>query len=254
MLWEAQFGDFVNVAQVIIDQFLASAEDKWGRFTGLVLLLPHGYEGMGPEHSSARIERFLTLAAEDNLQVVQPTTPAQMFHVLRRQVMRSLRKPLVVLTPKSLLRHPECTSSVEEFQGQFQRLLAGRDNPAPEATKLVLLCSGKVYYELLRERRERGRDDVALWRLEQLYPVAEAEFERALQGIAKRIPVRWVQEEPANMGAAVHLRVRFGEKLDGHRFDQVTRPASASPATGSHASHAIEQRDLFEAAFRRGKV
>jgi 2-oxoglutarate dehydrogenase E1 component len=251
--WEAQFGDFCNVAQVIVDQFIASAEDKWRRLSGLVLLLPHGFEGQGPEHSSARLERFLTLAAEDNIQVVYPTTPAQYFHVLRRQVLRRWRKPLIVMTPKSLLRHPQAVSTLEELaRGSFQRVLGDARAPGGEGevVKRLLFCSGKVYFDLEKFRHDQGRTDVAILRLEQLYPLDRRVLEAALGGYAEGTPAVWVQEEPENMGAWRYLRATQGEKLLG-RFPLtgVYRPASASPATGSHSAHQIEQQKLIEAAF-----
>jgi 2-oxoglutarate dehydrogenase E1 component len=249
VLWEAQFGDFVNAAQVILDQFITSAEDKWRRLSGLVLLLPHGFEGMGPEHSSARLERFLTLAAEDNIQVVQPTTPAQYFHVLRRQMLGTWRKPLVVLTPKSLLRHPEVGSSLEDCaRGNFQRVLL--DSHELQSARRVLLCSGKVYYELSAYREERGRNDVAIGRLEQLYPLRADLLEEALKPVATDTPVFWVQEEPANMGSWRYLHERFGKKLFGRfPFAPISRPESASPATGSAHAHKLEQAHLVARAF-----
>ncbi len=249
VMWEAQFGDFVNAAQVFIDQFLASAEDKWHSLSGLVLLLPHGLEGQGPEHSSARIERFLDLAAEDNIQVVQPSTPAQYFHVLRRQVVRPWRKPLIVMTPKSLLRHPQCVSSLDDLAtGRFRRVLP--DPVAdPRHVRRVLLCSGKLYYDLLAERTARGRDDVALVRIEQFYPLPEEPLAEALAAYADGTPTVWAQEEPLNMGAAPHFRIRFGTTLLGRLpLEFLGRPASASPATGSAASHQLEQRRLVDAA------
>ena len=180
VIWEAQFGDFVNGAQVIIDQFLSSAEEKWGRLSGLVMLLPHGFEGAGPEHSSARLERFLQLCAEDNMQVVYPTTPAQFFHLLRRQVLRPIRKPLVVMSPKSLLRHPRAVSALDEFtSGSFQRVIPDREVD-PAGVRRVLMTSGKLYYELLAAREERGASDVAIVRLEQLYPLRQEEVDAAL--------------------------------------------------------------------------
>src|SRR6185295_2957759 len=180
VLWEAQFGDFVNVAQVIIDQFLASAEEKWRRLSGITLLLPHGFEGAGPEHSSARMERFLDLAANDNIQVVNPTTPAQYFHLLRRQALRRWRTPLIVMTPKSLLRHPKVISPLDDFEhGSFQRIL-GDPAVSPGGVAGILLCSGKVYYDLLAERGEIGRGDVAILRLEQLYPLRDEQLTEAL--------------------------------------------------------------------------
>lgn len=250
--WEAQFGDFCNVAQVIVDQFIVSGEDKWRRLSGLVLLLPHGFEGQGPEHSSARLERFLMLAAEDNIQVVYASTPAQYFHVLRRQVLRRWRKPLILMTPKSLLRHPEAVSSLEQLaSGGFQRVLPD-DLPAGRSVSRVLLCAGKIFYELQKYRRDTGRDDVALVRLEQLYPLALDQLEAALEPYADGTPVVWVQEEPENMGAWRFLRTTLGDTLLG-RFplSALSRTASASPATGSFNAHKIEQERLMEAAFQR---
>jgi 2-oxoglutarate dehydrogenase E1 component len=249
--WEAQFGDFVNAAQVIIDQFLSSAEDKWKRLSGLVLLLPHGFEGQGPEHSSARLERFLQLCAEDNMQVANPTTPAQYFHLMRRQVIRPWRKPLVVMTPKSLLRHPEVVSDLDAFtSGKFQRILPDQ-GPAGAKAERVLLCSGKVYFDLATARKERGLEErVAILRLEQLYPLADTAIEAALSSYADGTPVYWVQEEPENMGAWWYLRCRFLNQLCGRfPFAGVTRPPSASPATGSASSHKLEQTHLVDQAF-----
>ncbi|MBI3849332.1 MAG: 2-oxoglutarate dehydrogenase E1 component [Verrucomicrobia bacterium] len=249
VLWEAQFGDFVNAAQVILDQFISSAEDKWRRLSGLVLLLPHGFEGMGPEHSSARLERFLTLAAEDNIQIVQPTTPAQYFHVLRRQALRKWRKPLVVLTPKSLLRHPKVASTIEDCaQGRFRRVLP--DDSKPRDVKRVLLCTGKVFYELTSYREEKKRNDVAIIRLEQLYPLRAGLLEEALKPYADNTPTLWIQEEPANMGAWRYLHERFGKKLfDRLPFAPSSRFESASPATGSAHAHKLEQAQLIARAF-----
>jgi 2-oxoglutarate dehydrogenase E1 component len=250
ILWEAQFGDFVNAAQVIIDQFIVSAEEKWRRLSGLVLLLPHGFEGQGPEHSSARLERFLELAVNDNIQVVNPTTPAQYFHVLRRQALRRWRKPLVVMTPKSLLRHPRAVSSVEDLAtGSFRRILLDRGVTGNQVNR-VLLCSGKVYYELVRMREELERGNVAIVRLEQLYPLHDDGLREALADCPATTPVVWVQEEPANMGAWRYLSVRFGQRLfDTWPLSSVCRPASASPATGWGSLHKIEQRTLLKAAF-----
>ena len=251
VMWEAQFGDFVNVAQVVIDQFIVSAEDKWNRLSGIVMLLPHGFEGQGPEHSSARLERFLSLCAKDNIQVVQPTTPAQLFHCLRRQVLRVWRKPLVVMTPKSLLRNPQCVSPMAELvQGSFQRVIAdGGGTPARDIRR-VLLCSGKVAYELEKRRQELGRRDVAIIRVEQLYPLPKEPLEAALAGYAPGTPVVWVQEEPENMGAWRFFRIHFGERLfDRFPFTGVCRQSAASPATGSKKSHDLEQNELLGAAF-----
>ncbi len=251
IMWEAQYGDFVNAAQVIVDQFIVSAEDKWRRLSGLVLLLPHGMEGSGPEHSSARLERFLSLAAEDNIQIVQPTTPAQYFHVLRRQALRRWRKPLVVMTPKSLLRHPRVVSTLEDLTvGTYRRVLP--DVPLAEGADVrrVILCSGKLYYELEHMRSELGRSDVALVRLEQFYPLPHKELRAALAGYRDATPVVWVQEEPENMGAWRFLRVHFGTALfDRLPFSGIYRAASASPATGSASSHRLEQDELIAAAF-----
>jgi 2-oxoglutarate dehydrogenase E1 component len=251
VMWEAQFGDFVNAAQVIIDQFIVSAEDKWKRLSGLVLLLPHGFEGQGPEHSSARLERFLMLAAEDNIQVAQVTTPAQYFHLLRRQVIRPWRKPLVVFTPKSLLRHPLATSALDEVAtGRFHRVLPDPDGVVGPTVQRVLLCSGKVYYELLAHRQELGRKDVAIVRVEQLYPFPKQALAALLESYSAGTRLVWVQEEPENMGAWPFLRLRFGERLFGrYPLSGVTREESASPATGSPSSHRLEQQELIDRAF-----
>jgi 2-oxoglutarate dehydrogenase E1 component len=250
IVWEAQYGDFCNAAQVIIDQFLASAEDKWRRLSGVVLLLPHGFEGAGPEHSSARLERFLQLAAEDNFQVAYPTTPAQYFHLLRRQAVRRWRKPLVVMTPKSLLRHPNATSDRSELaHGRFHRILSDTRTGSAD-TRRILLCSGKVYYDLEKARGELGRADVAIVRIEQLYPLTDDAVLQALQPYAPGTPVFWVQEEPLNMGTWPYWRLRFGEVLLS-RFPMsvCSRRASASPATGSPGSHKLEQEHLIAEAF-----
>ncbi|MCM2255573.1 MAG: 2-oxoglutarate dehydrogenase E1 component [Vicinamibacteria bacterium] len=249
VIWEAQFGDFANVAQAILDQFVASAEQKWRRLSGLVLLLPHGFEGQGPEHSSARLERFLAMAARDNIQVASPTTPAQLFHLLRRQALRPWRKPLVVMSPKSLLRHPLAVSPLDEFaQGRFWRVI-GDPVVDASATRHVLLCSGKVYYDLAKARDERGANDTAVVRLEQLYPLPEAE----LQSVLDRYPtarLTWVQEEPANMGAWGFLRLNLSPAaIGGRSLAAVARAESASPATGSGASHKAEQALLLDQAF-----
>jgi 2-oxoglutarate dehydrogenase E1 component len=249
--WEAQFGDFWNAAQVIVDQFIAAGEDKWRRLSGIVLLLPHGMEGQGPEHSSARLERFLELADDDNIQIVQPTTPAQLFHCLRRQVLRRWRKPLVVMTPKSLLRNPRVASSLEDFSsGRFERLLPDSASAKASATTRILMCTGKVYFDLERERERLGRNDVAIIRLEQLYPISEAACEAAFRSYRDGTPLYWVQEEPENMGAWRFLKIRFGEVvLNRLPLKGISRPASASPATGSHSSHKKEQEKLIAEAF-----
>ena len=251
ILWEAQFGDFVNAAQVIIDQFIVSAEDKWRRLSGIVLLLPHGFEGMGPEHSSARLERFLSLAAEDNIQVVYPSTPAQYFHCLRRQMISPWRKPLVVMTPKSLLRNPQAVSSLSELeQGTFQHVISDSLKPSAKI-KRVLLCTGKIFYDLQKQREEMKCNDVAILRLEQLYPLKQDVLKSALADFSDGTPVSWVQEEPANMGAWPFLRVTLGEKLFGRfPFTLNGREESASPATGSANRHKYEQQQILTEAFK----
>ncbi len=255
--WEAQFGDFVNGAQVILDQFLATGEHKWGRRSGLVLLLPHGLEGQGPEHSSARLERFLESCSEKNIQVCNPTTPAQYFHVLRRQVRRTFRKPLVLMTPKSLLRHELATSRVSDLtDGRFEELI---DDAAPEPRRVTraLICSGRVYWVLFKARRERKLDDVAILRLEQLYPFPDATLRRTLARYRRLQELTWVQEEPQNMGAWRHVRHRLEGCLpQGVALAYAGRHSAAVPATGSHDVHAREEKDLIEAAFtpRGGKT
>ena len=250
VLWEAQFGDFLNSAQVIVDQFIVSAEDKWGRLSGLVLLLPHGYEGQGPEHSSARIERFLQNSAEDNIQVCSLTSPAQLFHVLRRQVLRPLRKPLILFTPKSWIRTPISTldEMATESGAQFQRVIAD-DTVVPADVKRILLCSGKVFFDLEKARVERGRKDVAIVRLEQLYPMNDG-LAKALSPFKAGTPLVWVQEEPRNMGPWYFINARIREFVgDRHAITLASRSESASPATGSKASSDLEQKMLVDAAF-----
>lgn len=250
VMWEAQFGDFANSAQVIIDQFITSAEDKWRRLSGIVMLLPHGFEGQGPEHSSARIERFLNLAAEDNIQVIQPSSPAQYFHALRRQVLRQIRKPLIVMTPKSLLRNSRAVSSLAECaSGSFKRVISDPEVAHEKVTR-VLLCSGKVYYELMEEREKRERDDVAIVRLEQYYPLPQTELMEVLQEYRQGTELVWVQEEPENMGAWYFLRIKLGEGItDNWPLRGVYRVESSSPATGSASAHRNEQARLMESAF-----
>ncbi len=262
IMWEAQFGDFANGAQIVIDQFISSSESKWQRTSGLVLLLPHGYEGQGPEHSSARLERFLQLCAEDNIQVCYPTTPAQYFHVLRRQMHRGFRKPLVLMTPKSLLRHKLAVSSLQDFTaGGFRTVI---DDPAVDGApemgvrvdrsrvQRLLLCSGKVYYALVAGRRERAVDTVALVRVEQLYPFPGNELEAIFAAYPNAKQVFWVQEEPWNMGAwhAMHRRLRRVLPQDA-TLSYVGRPEAASPATGSYKVHQAEEADLVQNAFAR---
>ena len=251
VLWEAQFGDFWNCAQVIVDQFIASAEDKWNRLSGLVMLLPHGFEGQGPEHCSARVERFLAMTAEHNIQVCQPTTPAQYFHLLRRQVIRKWRKPLIVLTPKSLLRHPEVVSDRKELaDGRFHRVLPDPDVDLSKVRR-VMLCTGKIFYDLKKSRHDRQIDDVALIRIEQLYPLEREELIAALDGVPSGAEIYFVQDEPLNMGSWPYLKLNYGDAFTsaGWPLTPITRAESASPSTGSMAAHLLEQKELIEAAF-----
>jgi 2-oxoglutarate dehydrogenase E1 component len=264
VLWEAQFGDFANGAQVVFDQFLSAGERKWLRMSGLVCLLPHGYEGQGPEHSSARLERYLQLCAEDNMQVANCSTPANYFHILRRQLHRNMRKPLVLMTPKSLLRHKRCVSRLGEFgtAATFQRILLDDADMTPTQTstlkpdmaiRRVILCSGKVYYDLLEEREKRGIDDVYLLRIEQLYPFPAKGLVTALSRF-KNADVVWCQEEPRNMGAwfFVESYVEWAlTQFDGkaHRPRYAGRPASASTATGTMAKHLAQLRAFLDEAF-----
>jgi 2-oxoglutarate dehydrogenase E1 component len=251
VLWEAQFGDFMNGAQVIIDQFVSGSETKWGQPSGLVLLLPHGFEGQGPEHSSARIERFLTLAAEGNIRVAYPSTPASYFHLLRFQGRDPAEKPLVVFTPKSLLRHPRCVSPLSELaEGRFEPLLDDRTVDA-SAVRRIVLCSGKVYYDLLKAREDAKRHDVALLRVERLYPFPHVELEAALLRYPQSAELVWCQEEPRNMGAFRFVRERFldGEVLaSGRTLRYAGRAASAAPAPGSLKVHLAEQEALVREA------
>jgi 2-oxoglutarate dehydrogenase E1 component len=248
--WEAQFGDFWNVAQVIVDQFIASAEDKWNRLSGLVMLLPHGFEGQGPEHCSARLERFLLMAAEHNIQVTQPTTPAQYFHLLRRQVVSPWRKPLVVLTPKSLLRHPAVISPMADFtRSRFHKVLTDQEIHGDHVQR-TLLCTGKIYYDLVDTRAERKIDNVRIVRVEQLYPLKISELMEALAGSPEGSEVMWVQDEPTNMGAWSYIKLHFGDEIaQRYVLTKATRPESASPSTGSLAAHKLEHRDLMDEAF-----
>lgn len=247
VIWEAQFGDFMNGAQIMIDQYIASGEDKWNRMNGLVLLLPHGFEGQGSEHSSARLERFLALAAQENMQIVNCTTPANFFHVLRRQLKRDFRKPLIAMTPKSLLRHPRCTSSLDELaEGKFLEVI---DDVAVKAMDVsrVILCSGKIYYELLEERERGNVTDIAIIRLEQLYPLPLLQLMQVKQKYKKADEWIWVQEEPENMGAWSYL-LRVAKDLN---LKCISRPESATPATGSHHAHEREQSALIQKVFEK---
>ncbi len=249
ILWEAQFGDFSNAAQVIVDQFITSAEQKWHRLSGVVLLLPHGFEGSGPEHSSARIERFLQLCVKDNIQVVYPTTAAQYFHCLRRQALRKWRKPLVIMTPKSLLRSPRAVSTLQDFSaGRFQRIIPDSRDEAHD-TDRIILCSGKIYYDLEQRRKELRHENVAIVRLEQLYPLSDRELRGNFEPYHSSTPVVWVQEEPENMGAWPYLSLRFGDTLLGtHAFTAICRERAASPATGSPRLHKQQQLRILSEA------
>jgi 2-oxoglutarate dehydrogenase E1 component len=244
VIWEAQFGDFNNGAQIIIDQFIAAAESKWQRSTGLVMLLPHGYEGQGPEHSSARMERFLQMCAELNMVVVNISDPANFFHAIRRQMTWDFRKPLIVMSPKSLLRHPRCQSSIDDlFKGSFQELLVN-DEGVKKARK-ILFCSGKIYYDLLEKKEADKTNDIIIARAEQLYPMPE----KAMLELVKKhkgAEVLWVQEEPQNMGAWSFLLGRLYDKLP---MQVVARKNSASPATGYKKQHIKEQNDILKRAF-----
>jgi 2-oxoglutarate dehydrogenase E1 component len=261
VVWEAQFGDFANGAQVIIDQFIASSESKWQRMSGLVLLLPHGYEGQGPEHSSARLERYLQLCAENNMQVCNFTTPAQYFHALRRQIHRTFRKPLIVMSPKSLLRHKLAVSSLRDFtEGRFEPVLddgahagGAEDEIRLERTgvRRVVLCSGKIYYALLAGRRERSTASAAIVRVEQLYPFPRRELEAVLAGYPQAEQVYWVQEEPANMGAWRFIDPLLRPLLGGRTPTYVGRDTAASPASGSYKVHQAEETELVTRAFAR---
>ncbi len=256
VIWEAQFGDFANGAQVVIDQFIASGEVKWGRQSGLALLLPHGHEGQGPEHSSARPERFLQLCADTNMQLCQPTSASQIFHLLRRQMIRSFRKPLVVFTPKSLLRNKDASSPLEELsQGQFQTVI-GEVDPTIQAKKIkrVMVCSGKVYYDLVNQRRERERDDVAIVRIEQVYPFPHKAFVAEIKNYPNLNDVVWVQEEPKNQGFWFQIQHNLREHIpEGMKLGYAGRPALAAPASGYYEVYVKRQKDLLEQAFGRIK-
>jgi 2-oxoglutarate dehydrogenase E1 component len=259
-MWEAQFGDFANGAQIMIDQFISCCEQKWGQPSGLVMLLPHGFEGQGPEHSSARVERYLTLCAENNMQVCNCTTPAQYFHLLRRQMYgghdrRGMRKPLVIFTPKSLLRHPRAVSAFHDFTtGGFSEILGDTSDPAPVTR--VVFCSGKVYYDLLAARDERQAEHVALIRVEQLYPFAADQARDILARYSPTAEVVWAQEEPRNMGPWRFIREHIQPLLDATNREvrYVGRPESASPATGSGKRHQEEQAAIVSDALTPGAI
>ena len=255
VIWEAQFGDFANGAQVVIDQFIASGEVKWGRVNGITLMLPHGYEGQGPEHSSARLERFMQMSADTNMQVVQPTTASQIFHVLRRQMVRNLRKPLVIMTPKSLLRNKDATSPLSEFiKGGFQTVIPENKELKAEKVKRVIACSGKVYYDLAKKREEKGADDVAILRVEQLYPFPHKAFAAELKKYPNATEIVWAQDEPQNQGAWFFVQHYLHENMvEGQRLGYSGRAASASPAVGYSHLHQEQQKALVDGAFAKLK-
>ena len=246
VIWEAQFGDFANGAQVVIDQFISSGETKWGRLCGLAMFLPHGYEGQGPEHSSARLERFLQLCAEDNMQVLVPSTPAQAYHMIRRQMVRPMRRPLIVMTPKSLLRHRLAVSTLEDLaNGKFEPVLKETDPIDPGAVTRLVFCSGKVFYDLLEKRREQELTDVAIVRVEQLYPFPYTEMREIIAMYPKAQRVVWCQEEPRNQGAWRATRHRIERVLtENQELEFAGRPPSASPAVGYANQHIKEQNTL----------
>ncbi|MGH8130800.1 MAG: 2-oxoglutarate dehydrogenase E1 component, partial [Steroidobacteraceae bacterium] len=250
VIWEGQFGDFANGGQVIIDQFITSGEAKWGRLSNITLFLPHGYEGQGPEHSSARLERFLQLSAELNCQVCVPSTPAQMFHLLRRQMLRALRKPLVVMTPKSLLRHKQSISALSELaEGRFHNIIDDADGPQPGCVRRVVFCSGKVYYDLLERRSADKIEDAALVRIEQLYPFPTDEYQAIIERYSSARDIVWCQEEPQNQGAWYQIRHRLQTGLGpAHTLWYAGREGAAAPATGIHALHLRQQQTLAESA------
>jgi 2-oxoglutarate dehydrogenase E1 component len=255
-IWEAQFGDFVNGAQVVIDQFIASGEVKWGRSNGLTMMLPHGYEGQGPEHSSARLERFMQLAADNNMQIVQPTNAAQIFHVLRRQMLRMFRKPLVIMTPKSLLRAKDATSPLADFtKGEFKTVIGDQDATLnAEKVKRVIVCSGKVYYDLVRARAEKKSADVAIIRVEQLYPFPHKAFAAELKKYPNATDIVWCQDEPQNQGAWFFVQHYVHENMsEGQKLGYAGRPASASPACGYAHLHQEQQKALLDQAFAKLK-
>jgi multifunctional 2-oxoglutarate metabolism enzyme len=247
--WEAQFGDFVNGAQTIVDEFISSGEQKWGQRSGVVLLLPHGYEGQGPDHSSARVERFLSLCAQDNMTVAMPSTPASYFHLLRWQALTPRLKPMIVFTPKSILRLKAAVSAAADFTtGSFRPVLPDAGVADPAAVSRVVLCSGKIYYELAERRRATGAVDVALLRVESLYPLPAEQISAELAKYPAAAQVTWVQEEPANMGAWPFMALHLPEHI-GRRIALVSRPASSAPANGKARAHAAEQAAIVDAVF-----
>ncbi|MBT9506969.1 2-oxoglutarate dehydrogenase E1 component [Rhodoferax sp.] len=255
VIWEAQFGDFANGAQVVIDQFIASGEVKWGRVNGITLMLPHGYEGQGPEHSSARLERFMQLSADTNMQVVQPTTASQIFHILRRQMVRNLRKPLIIMTPKSLLRAKDAASPLSEFtKGGFQTVIPENKELKADKVKRVIACSGKVYYDLVKKREENGSNDTAIIRVEQLYPFPHKAFASELKKYPNAVDIVWCQDEPQNQGAWFFVQHYIHENMsEGQKLGYSGRAASASPAVGYSHLHQEQQKALVEGAFAKLK-
>jgi 2-oxoglutarate dehydrogenase E1 component len=256
VIWEAQFGDFVNGAQVVIDQFIASGEVKWGRANGITLMLPHGYEGQGPEHSSARLERFMQLAADNNMQIVQPTSASQIFHVLRRQMVRMFRKPLVLMTPKSLLRNKDATSPLSDFTKSDFKTVIGEVSTEINADKVkrIIVCSGKVYYDLVKFRAEKKSQDVAILRVEQLYPFPHKAFAAEIKKYPNATDVVWCQDEPQNQGAWFFVQHYIHENmLEGQKLGYAGRPASASPAVGYAHLHQEQQKALLEQAYAKLK-
>ena len=256
-IWEGQFGDFANGCQIMIDQFIASAESKWQRMSGLVMLLPHGYEGQGPEHSSARLERFLQLCAQENIQVAYPTTPAQIFHLMRRQMKRDFRKPLVIMSPKSLLRHPKAVSTLKQLsEGSFQDVIADSSIKDPLNVKKVILCTGKIFYELQDEREKNHNDgSVAIVRIEQLYPFPADQILQSVRNFTNIKQIIWAQEEPKNMGAYSFVAPRLQELFmdvasKGVGFKYLGRTERASPAIGSPKTHQVEQSDIIRGCFK----
>jgi len=250
VIWEAQFGDFANGAQVVIDQFISSGESKWGRLCGLTMFLPHGYEGQGPEHSSARPERFLQLCAEHNMQVVMPSTAGQLFHMIRRQALRQMRKPLIVMMPKSLLRKKEATSPIEDLvNGKFEVVIGEVEKQNMKNVKRVIFCSGKVYFDIIAERQKRVIDDIAVVRIEQLYPFPHEEFAEQIGLYPNAKSVVWVQEEPGNQGAWHRIQhyLKRGLRPD-QTLTNSLRPSSASPAVGYLAKSTEQQKTLVDAA------
>jgi len=249
-LWEAQFGDFANGAQIVIDQFISAGEEKWGLLSGIVLLLPHGYEGQGPEHSSARIERYLQLCARDNMQVCQPSSAAQFFHLLRRQALRKWRKPLIVFTPKSMLRHPDAASDLAAFSAPRFRTVVQDTQVDPAQVTRILLCTGKIGHDLENERKRLNNTSTAILFLDQLYPFPERDILDAIAPFTSAHELVWVQEEPANMGAHSFVKPRL-RRLAGDQLPvrSIKRQAAASPATGSAKAHQLEQHTLISLAF-----